>query len=113
MPRTTTATEQAGDMTPELLDAPNADQQFSDAIENAKLNKRPRVRLRVLLQFYVFGKPQRYKNWKGVLWRMELEPTVLAGSNFRAAFSMFLQGISTIGPAKVIDALSAAMKEGK
>ena len=96
---------------PELLDGPDADQQFSEAIDAMRAAKRLKVRLRVLVQLYAFGETQRYKNWKGVLWRLDLEPTVLAGSNFRAALSTFFEAVATIGPAKVVDALKRAVEE--
>lgn len=101
----------AGDDNPELLDGPNADQQFSEAIDAMRAAKRPKVRLRVLAQLYGFGESQRYKNWKGVIWRLDLEPTVLAGSNFRAALSTFFEAVATVGPARVVDALKRAIEE--
>lgn len=85
-----------------------ADQQFSEAIDLMRAAKRAKVRTRILVQLYAFGEKQRYRNWRGVVWRLDLEPTVLAGSNFRAALSTFFEAVGSIGPARVIDALKRA-----
>lgn len=105
------ATRAADGEAPELLDPErDPDRQFSEAIDVMRSEKRPRVRVRVLVQLYRFGKGQRYKNWKGVLWRLDLEPTVLAGSNFRAALSTFFDAVATVGPARVVEALKRTMQ---
>lgn len=98
------------DDAPELLGEPDADAQYSEAIDLAKAAKRPKVRVRILVQLYAFGEKQRYRNWRGVVWRLDLDMTVLAGSNFRAALSTFFQAVGTIGPARVVDALKKAME---
>lgn len=100
----------AEDGAPELLDGPDADAEFSEAIDLTKIAKRAKVRVRVLVQLYAFGPKQRYRSWRGVLWRLDLEPTILAGSNFRAALSTFFDAVATIGPARVVDALKKAME---
>jgi hypothetical protein len=95
---------------PQLLDDESADAQFLEAVEAMRAASRPKVRVRVLLQLYRFGVGQRYKNWRGQIFRLELDPTIMAASNFRTALSMFFEALTTIGPAKVVDALQAAMK---
>lgn len=95
---------------PQLLGEPDADAQFLEAVDAMRAAGRPRVRVRILLQLYRFGKGQRYKNWRGEIWRVELEPSVLAGSNFRTALGTFIEAITKIGPARVVDALQAALK---
>ena len=95
---------------PQLLSEPDADAQFLEAVQAMQDARRPRVRVRVILQLYRFGKGQRYKNWRGVIWRLELEPTALAGSNFRTAVSTFIEAMTKIGPARVVDALQAALR---
>lgn len=100
----------ADDAGPELLDEPDADAQYSEAIDLARAAKRGKVRVRILVQLYAFGEKQRYRNWRGVVWRLDLDQTVLAGSNFRAALSTFFQAVGTVGPARVVDALKNAME---
>jgi hypothetical protein len=95
---------------PQLMEGPDADAQYLEVIESMRAAGRPRVRLRIVVQLYRFGKTQRYANWRGILWRLDLEPTVLAGSNFRSALSTFIDAVTKIGPARVIDALQAALK---
>jgi len=95
---------------PQLLDDQSADGQFLEAVASMREAARPKVRVRVLLQLYQFGAKQRYKNWRGLIYRLELDPTVMAASNFRTALSMFFEALTTIGPARVVDALQQAMK---
>lgn len=95
---------------PQLIDEQSADAQFMEAVDAMRLASRPKVRVRVLLQLYRFGKGQRYKNWRGLIYRLEVDPTVMAASNFRTAVSMFFEALTTIGPARVVDVLQAAMK---
>ena len=106
----TQARTTVNDSAPELLEAPDADQQYREAIDAMTAAKRPKVRVRILAQLYRFGKGQRYVNWRGVVWRLDLDPMILAGTNFRAALSTFFDAVSTIGPAKVVDALQRAME---
>ena len=93
---------------PELIESPEADGQYLEAVETMRLAKRGKVRVRVLTQLYSFGETQRYKNWKGVIWRLDLEPTVIAGSNFRTALATFFEAVTTIGPLQVIHVLQQA-----
>lgn len=98
---------------PQLLDDQSADAQFLEAVDAMKAAARPKVRVRILLQLYRFGAGQRYKNWRGLIYRLEIDPTVMAASNFRTALSMCIEAMTTLGPAKVVDVLQQAMKGGK
>lgn len=98
------------DDTPTLLGEKDADAQFLEAVGAMQGSGRARVRVRMVLQLYQFGKTRGYKNWRGILWRVELEPNTLAASSFRAALSTFIEAVTTIGPGRVVDALQAALK---
>lgn len=95
---------------PALLEDPSADAQFLEAVDAMRAASRPKVRVRVLLQLYRFGVGQRYKNWRGQIFRLEIDPTVMAASNFRTALSLFFDALSQIGPARVVQALTEAMR---
>lgn len=99
------------DTAPTVLDQPDVDQQFIAAIDMMKLAKRAKVRLRVIVQLYCFGEKQYYRNWKGLVWRLDLEPSVVSGSAFRAALSTFFLAIGTAGPARVAETLRVMMEE--
>ena len=96
--------------TPQLVDDENADAQFIETMENARGEGRGKVRVRMLLQLYRYGRGQRYKNWRGLIYRLDLEPNLMAAGNFRTALNMFITALTTLGPAKVVDALQSAMR---
>jgi hypothetical protein len=96
---------------PELLDAPEAEQLFAEAIDAMQTARRGKVRVRVLAQLYRFGPGQRYKHWRGVQWRVDLDPTLTAAANFRASLAAFFEAVSTIGPGRVVEALQRAQGE--
>lgn len=101
MPRPKTAPPRAvPDQTPE--------EQYAEAIAEARKHKRPRVRTRLLVQLYSVA-DGRYKNWRSIIRRLDLDLTVLASSNYRAALDVFVEAVSTVGPAVVVDALKGAM----
>lgn len=110
--RAGTAGTVAEESAPELVEGDTADQQFGEAVHAMQAAKRAKVRVRVLAQLYQFGDKQRYKNWGGVLWRVDLEPNLTAAANFRASLSAFFEAVTTIGPAKVVQALQEARKRG-
>lgn len=97
---------------PELIQGDTADGNFIETVGAMQAAKRAKVRVRVLAQLYQFGPKQRYKNWSGVLWRLDLEPNLTAAANFRASLSAFFDAVTTIGPTRVVQALQEAVKRG-
>lgn len=97
---------------PELVEGQDADTLFLETVAAMRAATRPKVRVRLLTQLYQFGEKQRYKNWPGVLWRVDLDPNLIAAGNFRASLSAFIEAVTTIGPARVVEALQEAVKRG-
>lgn len=92
---------------PTLVDA---DQQFGQVVTTMRAARRARVRLRVLAQLYDFD-AQRYKNWSGVIWRLDLEPTAAASTSVREALGAFVAAVARVGPLRVIAALTQLTEE--
>lgn len=97
---------------PTLVEGQDPDGQFAEVVEAMRGAKRGRVRVRLLLQLYRFGEGKRYLNWRGQLWRVDVEPTLLDAANFRTSVGAFVRAVTAVGPAKVIAALEEAVKRG-
>jgi len=86
----------------------DADQQFAEQLEVCRTFHRNKVRVRVLAQLYHPGPRQRYHNWRGQLWRLDIDAEVAAGRNFRVALEVFFRALTTVGPLQVIHLLHQA-----
>lgn len=93
-----------------LTQGSEAEEQFARLAEHARTTSpHDRVKVRLLGQLY-YPTGNAYRHWRGVSFRLALEPQVEVGRALMEALGVALHAISVLGPEQVCHVLRQAVQ---